>query len=135
MKYKIGDNYTRLFKVTEQMINDFARITGDINPVHLDDTFAKKTIFTKRIAHGFLVGSFISAVLGNYFPGIGTIYLSQSMKFRKPVFIDEDIKVYVEVIEITERNWLVIKTECYNVESEVVILGEATIIPPDISNN
>jgi 3-hydroxybutyryl-CoA dehydratase len=129
MKYKIGDNYSKSFKVTEKMINEFALITGDINPVHLDENFAQRTIFKKRISHGFLIGSFISAVLGNYFPGNGTIYLSQTMKFLKPVFINDLIKVYLEVIEITDRDWLVIKTECFNETDKLVLTGEAKVIP------
>ena len=77
---KIGDKFSKSKLVTEKMINEFAKQTGDNNPLHLDEEFAAKTQFTKRIAHGFLIGSFISAVLGNDFPGEGTIYLSQTMK-------------------------------------------------------
>ena len=86
MEYKIGDLYSKKFQISEDMINGFAKYTGDKNPVHLNEEFASKTIFKTRIAHGFLVGSLISSVLGNDFPGNGTIYLSQSMKFMKPVY-------------------------------------------------
>lgn len=130
MEIKIGDHYSICFLISEKMIKDFATITGDKNPIHLDNEFAKKTIFKKRIAQGFLVGSLISSVLGNHFPGNGTIYLSQSLRFVKPVFINDKIKVRIDVIEITKNNWLKLKTECTNQLGEVVIIGEATAIPP-----
>ena len=130
MKIKINDQYSKFFIISEKMINDFAEITGDKNPIHIDEEFAKNTIFKKRISQGLLVGSFISSVLGNDFPGIGTIYLAQNLKFLNPVFIDDKIKVRVEVIEITKNNWLKLKTECTNQLDKVVISGEATVIPP-----
>ena len=83
------------FKITNEMILKFADCTGDKNPIHLDSEFAEKTFFKKKIAHGFLVGSLISNVIGNHFPGNGTIYLSQNMKFLLPVFINDIITVEV----------------------------------------
>src|SRR5512136_1788006 len=114
MEIRISDKFSKSFPVTAEMIEGFARVTGDKNPVHLDEQYAEATIFKSRIAHGFLIGSFISAVLGNDFPGNGTIYVSQSMKFLKPVFIGDIIQIHVEVIEITDKDWLVLKTECVN---------------------
>jgi 3-hydroxybutyryl-CoA dehydratase len=130
MEIRIGDKYAKTFVISEVMINGFAVCTGDKNPVHLDDTFASKTVFKKRIAHGFLIGSLISSVLGNDYPGNGTIYLSQNMRFLKPVFIGDKIEVSVVVIDFTEKNWVNLKTICINQDSKIVIDGDATIIPP-----
>jgi 3-hydroxybutyryl-CoA dehydratase len=130
MKIKLSDTYTESFHVTQGMINGFAEVTGDRNPIHLDEQYGAQSIFRSRIAHGFLIGSFISSVLGNHFPGPGTVYLSQSMRFLKPVFPDDTIRVTVEVIQIHEKGWLTLKTTCTNQSDVVVITGEAMIIPP-----
>ena len=129
-KLKVGDKFSKRTLVTEEMINGFAKYSGDNNPVHLDEEFASKTLFKKRIAHGFLVGSFISAVLGNDFPGQGTIYLSQTMKFMAPVFINDTIKIDVEVVDFPKTNKVSLKTTCTNQDNIVVIEGEALVIPP-----
>lgn len=130
MKLKIGDHYKKDFIISDNMITGFSSVTGDRNPVHLDEEFAKKTIFKKRIAPGLLVGSLISTVLGNYFPGVGTIYLTQTMKFLNPVFIDDSISVHIEVIEIKRNNWITLKTECFNQDKKMVLFGEAVVNPP-----
>jgi 3-hydroxybutyryl-CoA dehydratase len=130
MKIRVGDKYSKLFVISEIMINGFATCTGDKNPVHLDEAYASKTVFKKRIAHGFLVGSLISSVLGNDYPGNGTIYLSQNMRFLKPVFIGDKIEVNIEVNDISEKNWVNLKTLCINQDLKIVIDGDATIIPP-----
>jgi len=131
MEIRTADQYSKSFKITAKMIDGFAEHTGDRNPVHLDEDFAKNTKFKKRIAHGFLVGSLISSVLGNDYPGNGTIYLSQSMKFLKPVFIGDEITVFITIEEITEKNWLELKTVCKNQDGDNVIEGDALVIPPD----
>lgn len=130
MVIKLNSAFSRSFIITEEMINGFAEYTGDKNPIHLDEKYAENSVFKKRIAHGFLIGSLISSVLGNDFPGNGTIYLSQSMKFLKPVFIGDTITVSIDVTEITDKNWLKIKTLCINQDMRTVIDGEAVIIPP-----
>ena len=71
--------------ITEEMINNFAKVSGDFNPIHVNEQYAKKTIFKKRISHGMLVASFISRVIANKLPGPGTIYLSQNLSFKHPV--------------------------------------------------
>lgn len=130
MILKIGDKFIKDFIISDKMVNGFSLVTGDQNPVHLDDEFAKNSIFKKRIAHGMLIGSLISSVIGNYFPGIGTIYLSQSMKFLYPVFINDSISVHIEVIEIMRNNWIKLKTNCYNQDNKLVINGDAVVNPP-----
>ena len=124
-----GEIYTHpeRFVISEQLIERFAEASGDRNPIHLDNEFAEKSIFKKRIAHGFLIGSLISNVLGNYFPGNGTIYLNQTMNFRRPVFIDDVITVSIEVIDINE-NRATLNTLCHNQLSKIVISGTANVI-------
>ena len=128
---RIGDIFTVKNTVTEKMIRTFAEISGDKNPLHLNEEYAKKTIFKTRIAHGFLVGSFISSVLGQYLPGNGTIYLSQSLFFKQPVKINDEISTTVEVIDFPKANRVTLKTTCINQENSVVIQGEASVIPPN----
>ena len=130
-EFKIGDSERITRQITSDYVEKFAETTGDDNPVHLDEEYAKNTIFNGRIVHGILVSGLISGVLGNKFPGYGTIYLSQSLKFLKPVRIDDIITAEVEVIDINiEKNRLTLKTRCYNEEDIDVIVGEAIVLPP-----
>jgi 3-hydroxybutyryl-CoA dehydratase len=130
LEIKLGEKYVKSFEITTEMINGFALSTGDANPLHMDEEFASSTVFKKRIAHGFLIGSLISTVLGNDFPGNGTIYISQNMKFRKPVFIGDKISVIIVPVEISGLNWLKLKTNCFNQDNILIIEGEALVIPP-----
>ena len=131
MKFKkinLGDSFETMEKITNSMINDFAKLSGDKNPIHLNDDYAKKTPFGKRVAHGMLIGSLISKVLGMDYPGNGTIYLSQELKFISPVYIDDVIKIIVEVIQIkSKKNILKLKTNCTNEKGDLVVDGTATI--------
>lgn len=129
MKYQIGKNYKKSFIIDDLIIRKFAEASNDNNPVHLDDEFAKATIFKKRIGHGMLLGGLISSILGNDFPGNGTIYLNQSLSFRKPVFIDDQVDFIIEIIEITEKGWLKLKTNCF-VKDTLIVEGSALVIPP-----
>lgn len=100
----------------------FAAVTGDINPAHVDETFAQESIFQGKVAHGLLTASLISAVLGTRLPGPGTIYLSQDLKFRRPVRIGDTITATVEVTElIPEKNLARLKTTCTNQTGELVL--------------
>lgn len=128
--YYIGENYIKEFTVSNEMVEGFANYTGDKNPIHLDESYASNTIFKKRIAHGFLVGSFISAILGNDFPGKGTIYLSQTLVFRAPVYISETISVKVEITGFPHDKQIQLKTVCSNEQNKVVLEGEAVVLPP-----
>lgn len=130
MEINLGYKYKKSFLVDEETVRIFAKASRDNNPVHLNEEFAKGTIFKKRIAHGMLLGGFISSILGNDFPGNGTIYLNQSMTFRKPVFINETVEIIVEVIEMTEKGWLSLTTNCF-VNDDVVMEGKALVIPPN----
>jgi 3-hydroxybutyryl-CoA dehydratase len=128
---KIGDSAQISNTITEAVINDFAKATGDFNPIHLDQTYAEKTYFKGRIAHGVLSLGYISSVLGNLLPGPGGIYLSQEVKFLAPVRIGDTITAKVEVIElIPEKNRIKLKTTCTNQKGEVVVDGTAWSLCP-----
>lgn len=127
----LGDCASFTKTVTETDVVMFAGISGDFNPAHLDAVSAEKGMFGKRIAHGMLSAGFISTVLGNYLPGPGTIYLSQELKFVKPVFFGDTITATVTVIERNEeRNRLKLETTATNQDGETVITGSAMVLPP-----
>ena len=126
--FTVGMESTTEKTVTIEDIKRFAEVSGDFNPVHLDEEFAKKTIFKKRIAHGFLTASFISTVIATELPGPGSIYLKQSLKFLAPVYIDEKILVKVRIIEINiEKSKVKLITECFK-NKTLVLTGEAEIL-------
>jgi len=128
-EYKIGDKASITKKITNEMIMLFSEISDDKNPLHLDEEYAKTTIFKGRISHGMLVGSLISAVIASKLPGEGTIYLSQSFKFQKPVRPDEVITAEVMITEIIhEKRRMKLKTTCTNQDNELVIVGEAVVM-------
>ena len=115
--------------ITKEMVETFSVISGDINPLHLDDNYAKNTIFKGRIAHGILVSGLISAVIANKLPGEGAIYLTQSLKFTKPVKLNDKITAAVEIISIDDENSkITLSTICRNAEGKIVIDGEAQVL-------
>jgi len=130
LTYRIGDSAQLSKTVKDEDIKNFAEATGDKNPLHLDDEFASKTIFKRRIAHGFLTAGLISAVIGNKLPGNGTIYLSQTLNFLAPVYIGDEITAKVEVLQVSkEGKRLRLKTQVINQNGAVVVDGEALVIP------
>ena len=129
MTLKIGDTFTIQKEVTDELIRKFADVSGDYNPIHLDEEFAAKTRFGKRIAHGMLGASFISAVLGYKLSEQKVVYLSQSLKFIAPVFIGDTVTAKAVVKDIREDKPVVtIETTCENQNGETVITGEAKIM-------
>lgn len=115
--------------VTESDIVLFAGVTGDFNPVHVDAVAASRSVFGERIAHGMLSAGFISAVLGMRLPGTGSIYLSQSLRFTKPVRIGDTITARVEVLEVLATKRRVrLSTVCRNQKGETVVEGEAVVM-------
>jgi acyl dehydratase len=116
--------------VTEETIRDFVDATGDDNPIHSDPAFAATTRFGRVIAPGILTGGLISGVIGTRLPGPGTIYISQSFRFLRPVQIGDTITARVEVVEILgDRNRVCLKTVCVNQAGEAVLEGEAWVLP------
>ncbi len=126
-----GDTATFSKTVSESDIYLYAGVTGDLNPAHINEEYARGTFFKTRIAHGMLLGGFISAVIANRLPGPGTIYVRQELNFLAPVRIGDTITARVEVIEVLrEKHRVRLKTTCLNQEQTVVLDGEALISPP-----
>ncbi|PGL69678.1 MaoC family dehydratase [Bacillus sp. AFS055030] len=124
----VGDEATLEVKITAELIEQFAAISTDVNPIHLLDDFAKESIFKERIAHGMLICSFISSVLGTKLPGKNTIYLSQEVFFKAPVKINDTIKVIVSVIrKRDDKKLLTLQTNVYNQENVLVVEGSALV--------
>ena len=132
MKFSVGDS-AEITKTIEQAdIDAFAGVTGDHNPVHVDEEFARTTRFGRRIAHGMLTASLISAVLANKLPGEGSVYLGQTLQFVAPVFPGDEITARATVKEIREdKPILKLETICINQRDEIVIRGEATVLATD----
>ena len=127
---KIGDKASFTKKISSEDIHTYAEVSGDDNPVHIDEEYAEKSIFGERIAHGYHVGSFISAAIGKHLPGNGSIYLTQSMQFKAPVKINDIITATVEIVDFPKEKHVLLKTVCTNQHDKEVITGEALIIPP-----
>lgn len=114
--------------ITQRDVEEFAELVGDHNPVHMDDTFAKKTRFGGRIAHGMWVVSLISAVLGTRLPGPGTVFLSQSIQFLAPVYPGDTVTAQVIVLQVREDKPIVtLRTVGRNQDGEAVLEGEAVV--------
>jgi 3-hydroxybutyryl-CoA dehydratase len=129
MNYSIGDSDEFTRTITDSDIQMFADVTGDHNPIHVDEAFAKTTRFGRRIAHGMLTASLISSVLANKLPGEGSVYLGQTLQFVAPVFPGDEVTARVTVKEIREdKPILKLDTTCLNQRNEIVIRGEATVL-------
>ena len=128
MKFAIGDSAEMSKVFTYDDVKNFAELSGDVNPVHLDQTFASSTIFKKPIVHGFLFSSMISALLANKLPGPGSIYIHQELNFKVPVYHGEKVTAIVEIEEIKpEKSIYILKTECLKNDNEIVLTGKAVI--------
>jgi acyl dehydratase len=128
---KMHDSAFQMKTITEKDVELFGEVTNDFNPVHFDSEYAAKTMFKKRISHGMLVGSLFSKVFGLDLPGEGAIYISQTLRFRRPVFLGDEIKAEVTVKEIDmEKNRVYFDCIAYNQDGERVVVGEACLMPP-----
>lgn len=126
---RVGDAAEMAKTVTESDIALFAGVTGDFNPVHVDAVAAERSMFNGRIAHGMLSAGFISAVLGMRLPGPGSVYLSQTLRFTKPVRIGDTVTARVEVLEvIAAKRRVRLATTCRNQRGETVVDGEAVVM-------
>lgn len=124
-----GDKASRTTTITDEMIRAFADLTGDTNPVHLDDSYASATRFGRRIAHGMIAAGLISAALANDLPGPGTVYLSQTLQFRAPVYPGDTITTAVEVKNVRpDKPIVTLSTVCKNQNDMVVLEGEAVVL-------
>lgn len=126
---KSGDQASRTTTISDEMIRAFADLTGDHNPVHLDDTYAAGTRFGRRIAHGMIAAGLISTTLANDLPGPGTVYLSQTLQFKAPVYPGDTITTTVEVKGVRpDKPIVTLGTVCKNQDNVVVLEGEAVVL-------
>ena len=124
----VGQSAEYSKQVTDEDVRSFARVTGDFNPVHVDDEAAAKSRFGGRIAHGMLSAGLVSAAIANQLPGPGSIYLAQSMRFTAPVRLDDTITVRLTITELLSKKRVKLSTVCQNQNGETVLDGEATIL-------
>ena len=136
MSLKVGDAAEMTKTIADEDVRAFAELTGDRNPVHLDEEYAASTRFGRRIAHGMLGASLISAVLANELPGRGTVYLSQTLRFTAPVFLGDTVTARVVVKGVREdRPVVTLETFCTNQRGERVVEGEAVVLVPKVEAN
>lgn len=125
----IGSTVTRTRTVTDEMIQAFANIMDDFNPIHVDDSYAASTSFGQRIAHGMIVAGLVSATLANDLPGPGTVYLGQTLKFKAPVYPGETITATVEVKSVRlDKPIATLTTTCTKQDGTLVLEGEAVVL-------
>ena len=126
---KIGQTETFELVITESMLDDFARLSGDYNPLHMNENYANSTIFKRRVCHGMLVASFFSQLVGMYIPGKNALYFSQTLKFIHPCFIDDTLKIEGKVLDKSESTKLItLKTSVFNDMGKCIIDGQAKVL-------
>ena len=124
----IGQQLSKVVTITQDDVEQFARLTGDTNPVHINEDYAAQSRFGRRIVHGMLVAGHISSVLGTMLPGPGALYLGQQLSFKKPVYPGDRLTITVSVIDIrVDKPVVTLKTVCANQDDEVVVHGEAVL--------
>ena len=128
---QIGDSFTFERTLTQDDVQKFADVTGDDNPLHVDEEYAAETRFGKPIAHGVLLLGIISKVLGRDFPGHGSVAVSLSARFLRPVLVGTEVKIEVKVTEkIDKRKHVKLRVYGYNEDGKMAVGGEAVVIPP-----
>lgn len=127
---RVGDSGSYSKSITERDVFEFADASGDINPLHIDEEYAKKTQFGRRVAHGILTAGVISTVLGGELPGIGTIFVELHLRFLKPVFLGDTITATATVMEIINPKRVRLMVSCKNQDGDDVAIGNAVVIPP-----
>ena len=134
IKIELGAKVSRSKSFSSQDVWVFAVVSTDINPIHLDEEIAKKSIFKQRVVHGQLVSSLFSGIFGSELPGEGTIFMGQSLKFLAPVYLDEKVTATVEIIDIREDKPIItLETSAVNEKGEIVIKGTAIVLYPPLS--
>ncbi|MBR73920.1 MAG: enoyl-CoA hydratase [Dehalococcoidaceae bacterium] len=129
---KIGQNKEFQVKITESLVNDFAKLSGDYNPLHMDDEYSKSTKFHRRVVHGMLLASFLSRMVGMYLPGKNALYLSQSLEFHNPCFLNDEIIISSVVIDKSVSTKIIkIQSNIRNNDNHVLLSGVGKIILRD----
>lgn len=124
----VGYKASETIQITDKMVRQFAEMSGDYNPIHMDDAYAKTTRFRKRIAHGMILGALVSRFLNEKI-GSGGIYLAQTLKFSNPVYIDDSITFDFEITRLHKtRGFGIVETTAKKATGEIVLKGEATIM-------
>lgn len=133
---QVGDTAFFSKTISETDIYQFAAVTGDFNPAHVNEAYAQGTFFKRRIAHGMLTVSLVSNILGTQLPGPGTIFVSESVSFMKPVYIQDTIEASVEIVEIDHsRNRIRFEAACINQNDDQVLHAEGIVMPPKKPRN
>jgi len=129
----VNQTYRTTFTFSQEQVAQFAQVTGDNNPIHLDADYAAKTVFKQPIIHGFLGGSVFSRVFGTQFPGEGSVYLKQSMEFLRPMLVNTEYEAVFTVREVNrDKHQAVVATEIFDKSrNKLVLRGEATVMHPD----
>lgn len=128
LEYNIGDKATLINIASEDVVNQYAELSGDKNPIHVDDKYAKKSRFGARIAHGLFCQAMVSNLIGTQLPGNGAILTDERIEFKKPVYIGDEIKCICEIVKINyDRKKCVVAFDCINQHGESVFAGEAGV--------
>ena len=129
MKLKIGESYKEEFIITQEMVNKFAELSGDKNPLHIDKKFASKTRFKKPIVHGLFSVTSFGKVMGTKFPGSGSIHVGQNLSFKRPLYPDRKYVVRIELIKIIkDKHFGVFKTQFFDTEGILIVVGTGTAL-------
>lgn len=129
MNLQIGEKFSTTKQITDSVVRAFAELSGDFNPIHIDEEFARTTRFGRRIAHGMISGALLSAVLGYEFKERKVVYLSQTMRFLAPVFIDDTITATATVKHIrADKPVVTLETVCANQDGATTLTGEAVVM-------
>lgn len=126
----VGDKGSFTKTISEADVFAFADISGDFNPLHIDEEYARRSVFGRRIAHGILTAGIISTVLGAELPGLGTVFVELHIKFLKPVFLGDTVTATATVMEIVNPKRVRMLVACLNQQGEDVAVGNALIVPP-----
>lgn len=126
----VGDNGSFTKMITEADVFAFAGVSGDFNPLHIDEEYAKRTQFGRRVAHGIITAGIISSVLGGEIPGVGTIFVELHIRFLKPVFFGDTMTARATVTEIIHPKRIRMLVACLNQHGEDVAVGNAVVVPP-----
>lgn len=131
-RFFVGQSASCSKTITETDVVQYAGLSGDFNPIHIDKEYARQTRFKQRIAHGLLTSSLLSQLLGMHLPGKGSVYMGQTLRFTRPVFIGDTITATATIQEIiAEKNIIKLLTECKNQKGELVLTGMATMLVPE----
>ena len=129
MKLKIGDYYREEFSISQGMVNKFAKLSGDDNPIHYDKSYAAKTRFKKPIVHGLFSVTSFGRVMGTKFPGKGSIHVAQNLSFKRPLYPNKKYYVHVELIKIIKKKHFgIFKTQIFDVNEKIIVDGTATAL-------